>query len=289
MSNMRQIATAMILYTNDNKGALPPAVVPVGSPIYPNGFFWAAELVHQKYLTGPKANLTVPGSPSWDTGTPNVFQCPEGASLADRPPGLGTSTATNAGAYPADIKNNTAVYGISMSPNPRADNTTPYGVPTWYELCAVAAGSSRDTTSQWPGGTPNVAAPFVIFKKTDTLQGYNRNSSQIRHSAVQCMFAEASYIYWVLDSNGANVNATASTSHGETIWFPTIAARHGKKTANGNNATTNIAFFDGHVENMPTQPLADYVAPDGPFMGVGGGEAIPQTLGVTFTLLQNNK
>jgi len=52
-SNMKQIATAMIAYINANRGVHPPCLVPstsagdVTNP-WPDGFFWAAELLHQK-------------------------------------------------------------------------------------------------------------------------------------------------------------------------------------------------------------------------------------------------
>ena len=49
-SNMKQIATAMIMYIQDNKGVLPPATVPSGGPLYPSGWWWASELVKQKYV-----------------------------------------------------------------------------------------------------------------------------------------------------------------------------------------------------------------------------------------------
>lgn len=54
-SNMRQIALAVINYTNDNNGHLMPAMIwPTGNAsLYPDGFFWAAELVHQHYLNAP--------------------------------------------------------------------------------------------------------------------------------------------------------------------------------------------------------------------------------------------
>src|ERR1700722_11452773 len=47
-SNMRQIALAVINYTNDNGGHLMPALIwPLGPNLpYPDGFFWAADLVH---------------------------------------------------------------------------------------------------------------------------------------------------------------------------------------------------------------------------------------------------
>ena len=34
--------------------------------------------------------------------------------------------------------------------------------------------------------------------------------------------------------------------------WPRLGARHGKKTADGKNAFTNFAFFDGHVALFPT-------------------------------------
>src|SRR5436309_6896059 len=54
-SNMHQIATALIMYTQDNKGRYPPAAIEASSPasaagIYPNGWWWANELVRQKYI-----------------------------------------------------------------------------------------------------------------------------------------------------------------------------------------------------------------------------------------------
>jgi prepilin-type processing-associated H-X9-DG protein len=36
------------------------------------------------------------------------------------------------------------------------------------------------------------------------------------------------------------------------IYMKRLGARHGKKTANGANAYTNMAFFDGHVGLYPT-------------------------------------
>src|SRR4051812_39998995 len=61
-ANMRQIATALIMYINDNKGSLPPAVVTDSNSggsntdatnPYPDGWFWPAELMKRKYLTAP--------------------------------------------------------------------------------------------------------------------------------------------------------------------------------------------------------------------------------------------
>jgi prepilin-type N-terminal cleavage/methylation domain-containing protein len=59
-SNMKQIATAMINYMQDNKGVLPACTVSIQARqlTYPKGWFWATELVGQKYLAAPWATYT---------------------------------------------------------------------------------------------------------------------------------------------------------------------------------------------------------------------------------------
>src|SRR5215218_6009496 len=63
-SNMRQLAQAMLMYIQDNKGIHPPATLSV-SPAVPSGFWWATELVKQKYVPVETANVyPVPGTPT---------------------------------------------------------------------------------------------------------------------------------------------------------------------------------------------------------------------------------
>src|SRR2546421_11426709 len=59
-ANMKQIATALLMYINDNKGALPPASVTDSntggsngdaSNPYPDRWFWPAELMTRDDLT----------------------------------------------------------------------------------------------------------------------------------------------------------------------------------------------------------------------------------------------
>src|ERR1700683_4731880 len=54
-SNMKQIATALIQYTNDNSGRLIIGILPesASNDIYLGGFYWDAELAHQKYISAP--------------------------------------------------------------------------------------------------------------------------------------------------------------------------------------------------------------------------------------------
>ena len=62
-SNMRQIASGLMMYIQSNRGIMPPAMVSDSSNNgggnsdatnpYPDGWFWAAELMHQKYVSAP--------------------------------------------------------------------------------------------------------------------------------------------------------------------------------------------------------------------------------------------
>src|SRR3954468_10614378 len=105
-SNMRQIAVAMIAYINTNKGILPPCLVSASSSNggansdptnpYPDGWFWAAELVKQKYISAPNVYQ---GSTIKVFDSNSVFQCPSGLTAQDAVPGIGTGNV-NIGTRP---------------------------------------------------------------------------------------------------------------------------------------------------------------------------------------------
>src|SRR3954467_15681803 len=52
-SNMRQIATAMIMYINANHSSFPPAQVKNDPSGYIHGWWWPTELVRGKYINAP--------------------------------------------------------------------------------------------------------------------------------------------------------------------------------------------------------------------------------------------
>src|SRR3982751_478542 len=54
-SNMRQISGAMLMYINANKGKLPRSQIKAGGDTYTNGWWWASELVRQKYILAPNS------------------------------------------------------------------------------------------------------------------------------------------------------------------------------------------------------------------------------------------
>jgi len=286
-SNMRAIAQGVLMYISDNKGVCPPVMITdnvtgkTADPTdpYPYGWFWAAELSNQKYVKAPNIYRQGFGDQQFFDGD-SVFRCPEARSPEDVKPTDGTASSLFNG-WPTNVNNSTGVLGEAVPPSLRADGSAAYGVVTWYQLCGIKT-SKTGTEPLYPGGS--CAAPFVFFDKTagPVLQsmakpGYTRKASFVRHSSTMCMIGEAAVLQWVLGSN-TTPPAMVTTPKGEQMWMPTIAARHGRVTTNGQNAYTNIAFMDGHVSLFETQPIADYN---------GGAATIPQSLGVTFTLTMN--
>jgi prepilin-type processing-associated H-X9-DG protein len=278
------------MYVQSNKGVLPPAMITATgdvNDVYPDGWFWAAELMKQKYVQAPNMiKASAPGTFFFDKDS--VFRCPAGLDPELHVPFVGTS-GQNIGAYPKDEANSIAVYGVAN--NPRLDKDEPYAVATWYQLCCIATG---DKAAFYPGGTTMM--PFMFFNKNQngkptgsgigpgmagqlSFAGYQRKITMIKKTSTMCMVAEAAGINWVMGGPGYMPNKV--TTDGEDNWMPGLAARHGKGP-NRRHAWANIAFFDGHVTLMETKPISTYV--DG--NGQGGGSLIPQSVGVVFTINQ---
>ena len=81
-SNMKQIALALIMYADANKGKLPPATVSdnaASEAAFPDGWWWPNELVRYNFIKAP----SLYERPGVATSTKrfsksNVFRCPEG-------------------------------------------------------------------------------------------------------------------------------------------------------------------------------------------------------------------
>jgi len=255
-SNMRQIALAMIQYINDNKGRFPPTMITAGGAgnSYPDGWFWAAELMHQKYIGAP--NIYQPGATSSQKTffADSPFRCPEGIAPEDTNSGSGTGGSAN-GTEPTSAANNGYVYGVAD--NPRVDGDVPYGVATWYQLNTRVSGYGSD---DYPGGSNN--PPFIYFDKSKngtvtpaTMDGqlqhtsWSRNLGNIHKSALVVMIGEAAAMNWT-----DGTKSTYQDVKGNYNYILRWGARHGQKTNDGTNAFTNVAFFDGHVDLLATEP-----------------------------------
>jgi prepilin-type processing-associated H-X9-DG protein len=265
-SNMRQIALAVLVYTNDNGGHLMPAAIsPTGnsSPTpYRDGFFWAAELVHQGYIASPNLVPLGTGSPAPAEPGPgaNVFNCPEGHASTETPADIGSGTSGSSyGPYPTATANNDWSDGSVYDNLPgRIDTQAIYGAATWYELSCRQTGLISNYT---PGfNTTQYGAqnnpPFVAFLVDPGTAGevadlanpaYSRTLSMIRHTAVMVMIGEAASLYWETQS--------VKTVNGVNHYAQGLGARHGQISRDGTNAYANFAFFDGHVAMYPTQPI----------------------------------
>lgn len=287
-SNMKQIAMAVLNYTNDNKGHLMPCLIwseGTGKP-YPDGFFWAAELVHQKYLNAPNlayANNTAFPPP----GTDSVFQCPEGLRPED---GIGFGQINQAtGSYPTDPRNNQWAYDIddNNASGLRVDGTKPYGTATWYQLNSRITGYTSNYAHPLSVSGAN-NPPFVYFNSAPTnseteagdiaSQNYSRNIAMVRKSSILVMLAEAGDPNWTYQ-NGVMYK-------GQTHYASRLGARHGKKTVDGTNAWTNFAFFDGHVDLFPTAPI-DHNSGAGSLVGQPGVVSMTAASGTVFTLFMD--
>ena len=261
-SNMRQCALALIMYIDANKGKHPPSMVPAMEPFntnandsgYPNGFWWPNELVRGKYINAPN----VYPEPGWSTSNKqfnktNVFRCPEGIDEE-------YSQASNpGGSYPTNFNNNRFQLGATagIDAGSAADGL---GIASWYQL------NSRNNSSPsnaWgvPTGN-NRMTPFMGWQSgtdwTNLLDPrFQRHRGMVKKAGELIMIAEASDGNWH-DQGAGNYNGVALTGK---IHLARLGARHGKKTADGLNAWTNFAFFDGHVGLFPTEKFQKHSNP----------------------------
>jgi prepilin-type N-terminal cleavage/methylation domain-containing protein/prepilin-type processing-associated H-X9-DG protein len=233
-SNMRQLATAMIMYVQDNKGRFPAAEFFSIAGHYPYGWGWANELVAQNYIKAPGLSVyQKPGQTVKRFNRNNVFRCPEGI---DEDGGF----SGTAGDYPTDAKNNAPRVTQDAGCQARG-----FGIASWYQLnCRNTSG-----TNAYPTGSR--ITPFMGFQSgsKDNIAmikapEWQRTLSMVKRGSELVMIVEASDQNWYDQTE-------SSTYPGN--FLKRLGARHGKRTPDsgmkwpGGNAWTNFAFFDGHV------------------------------------------
>lgn len=226
-SNLRQIAMAINLYASRNGGKLPPAVVNPGDQIYPKGFFWANELVMDKYLTAPPAKND--GTPSIED---SVFRCPAGSEQL-----LGTSGFSSL--TPRDAINQMYL----SKPWPEPENS----IAVWYALNASTHEGDPNTSSAMPGKTTDAAFAWYNGKSAGVSDQFLRDGRYVRKMS---LFQDTSRMVMAFDGNAYNWNNIA----GSTGLSARISGRHGKATNAGKDGNFNCAFFDGHVDYLSTEP-----------------------------------
>jgi prepilin-type processing-associated H-X9-DG protein len=237
-SNMRQVAMAMLMYIQDAKGRFPPATIPPGV-INVHGWWWPNELVRGNYIKSPGLSVyKKPNAPQKVFNRNSPFRCPEGIDEDIKSAGVGD------GDYPTDAKNN--AYALFWDSNPGAQGEG-FGVPSWYQL----ATRTHTVQTNWqPGGTR--CAPFTSFLDGATLADVrlpqlSRHMGYVKKASELLMMIEGASYNWYDQKPSTQYPAA-------NLFMKRMAARHGKKTADGLNAWTNFAFFDGHVSLYPTLP-----------------------------------
>jgi prepilin-type N-terminal cleavage/methylation domain-containing protein/prepilin-type processing-associated H-X9-DG protein len=244
-SNMRQVATALIMYINDNKGKHPPAGIPPITGIYQYGWWWPNELVRLKYIKQPGLSCYKQPGGKKIFNRQNPFRCPEGIDEGDQ----WTNPSFPIGDYPTDAVNN----GYCLI-NDGSAQQEGFGIPSWYQLNSKVGTTTAGTVQggmEWPGGTS--ATPFVWFNTDGTTQNpallrdkrLSRTWGCVKRSAELLMVVEAGNPNWH--------DTTAQSVKYPGIYMTRLGARHGQKTADGANAWTNMAFFDGHVALFPSK------------------------------------
>jgi len=213
-SNMRQLAMAMLLYIQDNKGNFPPATFSASTEapmLFPNGFSWCTELVKQKYILQDGANCY--RSPGSTTGQKvfdrnSVFRCPEGREEENG--------AGGAGDWPTDAKNNQFIVF-----NDTKSAEEGFGVPTWYQL------NARNDTGTNAWSTGDRVAPFIGWQSNSNTGAqqlkakegdWQRKISMIKKSSSVVMIIEAADQNW-WDQN-------PSTKYGNAAQCRRMGARH---------------------------------------------------------------
>lgn len=224
-ANMKGIAAGLLIYSQDNNNKMIIGYINANpSGVYQYGFSWPAELVRGGFVKAPYCNQ--PNSATVTLTTNSVFFCPKG-----------TLVSGGGGQYPADPTN----FGYSVN----YANANYQTVMTWYQLpLRVCAATNKNGASEM--------SPFIYYQGNDALladpgQGYTRSMNQVTRPSDLLMLVEGS-------NNNNLANPVSSVYPGE--YLVRIAARHGDTTNHGLDAKTNWAYFDGHVDLVPTQPIS---------------------------------
>jgi len=251
-SNMRQLATAMIMYIGDSKGRLPAAEFGANAPAYPYGFSWPNALVRGNYIKAP--GLSCYKAPNSSTTLKQLnrnspFRCPEGVD----------QEGGGAGDYPTDVKNNE--FKVA---NDTLSAQEGFGIPSWYQLnCRNTSSSNAWTASSTDSAITtrgNRVTPFVGFQSSATNNmavikdpAWQRSMGMIKKSAELLMIVEAADQNWYDQTDSTPITGYPGN------FLKRLGARHGQRTPDsghkwpGGNAMTNMAFFDGHVALYPSK------------------------------------
>jgi len=215
-SNLKQIATAVLNYSTNHKGEIPPTKMKCADGTF---LYWCDILVNEGYIS---AENTYGGGTTPAKGY-SVLQCPLAVQtfVSDPPasnlfndPKTGQPSPASAGAL-----------GLFRTPG---NSTLKLAVDCSYYWNGYV-GAVTATTPRFPSEYYDSASTDVVLKANQL-----HDLSEIRSRSTMAMVADG-----VLFQTA-------------TIQPALIAVRH--RGNRGYFSRTNIAFYDGHVESMDRYP-----------------------------------
>jgi prepilin-type N-terminal cleavage/methylation domain-containing protein/prepilin-type processing-associated H-X9-DG protein len=257
LSNEHSIGLAMIMYSNDNKGAILPCIFWNGG----NNDPWAMGLIAGRYLPDPHIIGGTLGAASQST----VLVCPAVRDIAvvDTTAGL-TSTTPGTDGY--DRRSSTVLLPSTLTPTPEPTSNGASGA------CIVDIGYAVNGCVNGNGYTGQEATNLAYLP----MQGFDINNGTSNtyypvHRTTD--FRKASQTVMLMDGTEWNLFIT-TTAH---IWRIS-GARHGKwiGTSSATQYTTgtcNVLFLDGHASPVPRQDLP-WDAGAGPAQMYGTGSQV---------------
>jgi prepilin-type N-terminal cleavage/methylation domain-containing protein/prepilin-type processing-associated H-X9-DG protein len=238
-TNMRSITQALLQYSDQNNGQLiigqaaPFTTYPAGQPSNPFEFFWASEIVNDGYIKANSVRSST-GAINLGLATSSVFFCPK----AQLHSGGSMNFPTDAGNFGWSDGGITSSYPVGSS--------QPV-IYTWYMpiMKNMSNGNALSNTS-----SSGLAMPFVYWNSPSgdfTVDNgkYHRTMSMITRQSDTVMVDEGA-------SNNIENGANATTA----LLAYRIGARHLDTHDNGWTATSNLAYFDGHVEPTDLTEIA---------------------------------
>ena len=234
LANEHSIGLAMIMYSNDNRGAILPCIFWNGS----NNDPWVFALVAGKYLPDPH----IKGGTRSSADSSTVLVCPaiRDSVVYDSTAGIGSSVQTDG----YDRRSSTVLLPNTLTPTPDLTSNGAGGAC----ILDIGYGVNSLVNSDGYASTNLYSLPMQGFNCAGTA---NHGFFPL-HKYTD--FRRASDTVILFDGTEWNVfNASPY------LWRIT-GARHGKWINGGGNSpyttgTCNVLFVDGHASPVPRQDL----------------------------------
>lgn len=282
-SNLRQIITAALMYSNDNKGCILPCCflgygkLPDGQTINSNSSnsdgnngnddSWAIALIINRYLPNPGISRS-----DYPMTHKSCLVCPGVSGVISTISGLGTGFVPPTFLYTGSASNPTPMYfgeGIDRRGSKHLSPPLVTGAPSlvvdltygingaaWPEstgLAKASVGPGNISGLDYDTDTPSTSIAVVYPTGVPSTMPPCKHMGDIKRATDTIYFCDGSE--WNLFNGGTIYDQSIRVS----------GMRHGNPDAAKPTTTglTNIAFFDGHVEIFPRAQILNYTQASG--------------------------